>query len=167
MARTSKSRTLVSLEGKLGVIQREVQKVLRGLKREIAKREGEISALKDEYAKGTALLRGEAKPRSAPALRRPKRRARQINWKQVLSSLPARFTLKTLVGHPVAGKRPKPHLYTIISRWKKEGMLTADPTGGYRRVGPKQKPRPRRKPASRPKSARPPKSAPRPEAPTA
>ncbi len=167
MARKSKSRTLASLEGKLGLIQREVQKVLRGLKREIAKREGEISALKDEYAKGAALLRGEAKSRSAPSPRRPRRRARQINWKQVLSSLPARFTLKTLIDHPVAGKRPKPHLYTIISRWKKERMLTADPTGGYRKAGSNQKARPRRKKASRPKTARPPKPAPRPEATTA
>lgn len=162
MARTSRSRTLVSLEGKLGVIRREVQKVLRGLKREIAKREGDLAALKEEYNKGAALLSGRAKPGPPPARRRT-RRARQINWKQVFSSLPGRFTLKTLARHPVAGKRSKAHLYTIVSRWKKERKLETDPAGGYRKMGaqPKKKPRPR------PKAARAPKPAPRPEAPSA
>jgi hypothetical protein len=164
MARASRSRTLASLEGKLGGIRREVQQVLRGLKREIARREGEITALKAEHARGADLLRGRETPKPASPRRRA-RRARQINWRQVFSALPARFTLETLTRHPLAGKRSKAHLYTTVSRWKKEGMLTADPGGGYRKVGaqPKQK----QKRAPRPKPARTPKPAPRAEAPSA
>ena len=130
-----RSRTLASLEGKLGaVIRREVSKVLRRLKDQIARRERELTALKAEYTKGADLLRKRLKGGPATATRRPRRRARQINWKKVFSSLPARFTLKTLARHAVAGKRPKPHLYAVLSRWKKEGLLAKDSGGGYRKV---------------------------------
>lgn len=162
---------LASLEGKLGaVIRREVSKALRRLKGQIARRERELAALKAEYAKGVALLRKRLKAGPAAARRRPRRRARQINWKKVFSSLPARFTMKSLARHPVAGKRPKPHLYAILSRWKKEGVLAKDSSGGYRKVTaqPTQQRRSRRaKPVPATKTARAPKSAARPEAPSA
>jgi hypothetical protein len=169
MARRSRSKTLADLEGKLGVIRREVLKVLRALKREIAKRAEDLANLKAEYAKGEALLRGRAKP--APVQVRPRaRRSRQVNWKKVFGSLPARFTLKTLARHPVAGRRPKAHLYAVLSRWKKEGVLAKDPGGGYRkaaRPSPKRrarraKPAPARKvaPARKPPRAQKPAAPP-------
>jgi hypothetical protein len=43
--------------------------------------------------------------------------------------------LKALGKHPVAGRRPKSHLYAIVSRWKKEGILSKDSGGGYRKAG--------------------------------
>ena len=144
-------KTLESLEGKLGIIiRREVQKILRVLKREIAKREGELTSLKAEYKKGLDLLRGRGK--GEPARRR---RGRQADWKQVFGSLPAHFTLETLQRHPVAGKRSKPHLYAILSRWKKEKLLSRDPSGGYRKIGgdSKKKATPRPKPAQAAKPA--------------
>jgi hypothetical protein len=165
MAQRSRGKTLVDLEGKLGGIRREVLKVLRSLKREIAKREEELAGLKAEYTKGEDLLRGRAKPGPA-RVRRRARRARQVNWKEVFNSLPARFTLKTLTRHPVAGRRPKAHLYAILSRWKKEGLLTRDPAGGYRKATaqPKPKRRTRRaKPAPARKPARPQKPGQQPE----
>jgi hypothetical protein len=141
--------------------------MLRGLKGEIARRERQLARLKAEYAKGADVLRGRVKALVKRARRRPKRRARQINWKTVFSSLPGRFSMKTLSRHPVAGKRPKPHLYTIISRWKKEGVLTTDSAGGYRKAGAS----PKRKRRRRPKVARAPRRvarpAPRPETPGA
>jgi hypothetical protein len=148
MARPSRVKTLGSLEGRLGVIRQEVQQVLRGLKREIAKREAELVALKAQHSRGAALLQGPPKG-PAPARRRAKR-AKAIDWKKVFGSLPGRFTLAALAGHPQAGKRPKSHLYAIISRWKKEKKLAADPAGGYRKLGAKpRKPKtPRRKPAA-------------------
>ncbi len=151
MARRSRSKSLADLAGRLGGIRREVLSVLRGLKREIAKREEELATLKAEYAKGEDLLRGRATAGAA----RIRRRA-QINWKKVFGSLPARFTLKALTHHPVAGRRPKAHLYAILSRWKKEGMLARDPAGGYRKAG--AQPKPKRK-ARRPKPAPPSKLA--------
>ncbi|HSB78637.1 MAG TPA: hypothetical protein VLM91_07615 [Candidatus Methylomirabilis sp.] len=152
MAQRWRGKTLESLEGKLAVIiRREVQKVLGVLKREIAKREGELATLKAEYKKGLDLLRRRQK--TGPARRR--RRGRQANWKQVFSTLPTHFTLETLQRHPVAGKRSKPHLYAIISRWKKEKLLTPDPAGGYRKIGAqlKKKQVPRAKPVHAPKPA--------------
>ncbi len=142
MARRSRSKSLADLEGKLGVIRREVLKVLRGLKREIARRGEELAGLKAEYAKGEDLLRGRAKPEPVRVQRRT-RRTRQINWKEVFSSLPARFTLKMLARHPIAGRRPKGHLYAILSRWKKEGVLAKDTAGDYRKVT--RQPKPKRK----------------------
>ena len=161
MAKRSRSKTLTDLEGKLGVIQRGVLEVLRSLKREIARREGELATLKAEYAKGADLLRGRAKLRPVRA-KRPSRRSRQINWKEVFGSLPARFTLKMLVRHPIAGQRPKPHLYAILSRWKKEGLLAKDSAGGYRKVASQSKPKRKvlpRKPASSQKPAARPETA--------
>jgi hypothetical protein len=146
MARRSRGKTLADLEGKLGVIRREVLNVLRSLKREITKREEELAGLKAEYAKGEDLLRGRAQPGAVRARRRA-RRSRQINWKEVFGSLPARFTLKTLTRHPVAGRRPKAHLYAILSRWKKERLLARDPAGGYRKAGARPKPKRRTRPA--------------------
>ncbi len=153
MARRSSGRILATLEGKLGGIRREVLKVLGGLKREIARRESDLAAVKTELARGMDILRGRAKARPAPARRRAKR-ARRVNWKAVFASLPARFTLKTLVRHPAARTRSKPQLYAILSRWKKDRMLAKDSTGGYRKVTakPKAKRRPRRtRPAAVPK----------------
>ena len=171
MARRSRSKTLADLEGKLGGIRREVLNVLRGLKREIAKREEGLAGLKAEYVKGEELLRGRAKPGPA-RVRRRTRRSRQVNWKAIFSSLPTHFTLKMLARHPVAGRRPKSHLYAILSRWKKEGVLARDPAGGYRKASaqPKQKTRPkqkrrarRAKPAAARKPARVQKPAAQPE----
>ncbi|MBI4737288.1 MAG: hypothetical protein HY766_14730 [candidate division NC10 bacterium] len=160
-----RSRILASLEGKLGaVIRREVSKVLRRLKGQIGRRERELTALKAEFAKGMDLLRKRLTTGAAAARRRPRRRARQINWKKVFGSLPARFTLKTLAGHPVAGTRPKPHLYAVLSRWKKEGVLAKDSAGGYRKVGAKP---PRKRKARRARPARVQKPAARPETPGA
>lgn len=152
MAQRWRGKTLEFLEGKLAaIIRREVQKVLGVLKREISKREGELATLKAEYKKGLDILRRRQK--TGPARRR--RRGRQANWKQVFSSLPTHFTLETLLRHPVAGKRSKPHLYAIISRWKKDKLLTPDPAGGYRKIGAqvKKKHVPRAKPAHAPKPA--------------
>jgi hypothetical protein len=140
MARRSKSKTLTDLEGKLGVIRREVLKVLRALKREIAKREESLASLKAEYAQAEQLLRGQVKP-GPQRIRRRARRSRRIKWEQVFSSLPARFSLKTLTKHPVAGRRPKSHLYAIVSRWKKEGILSRDTSGGYRKASAPSKPK--------------------------
>jgi hypothetical protein len=163
MAQGRRSKTLDSLEGKLEVIiRREVQKVLRVLKREIVKREGELANLKAEYGQGLELLRRRDEAVSARRLRRS-RRSPQTNWKQVFSSLPAHFTLETLQRHPVAGKRSKPHLYAILSRWKKGKLLTPDPAGGYRKVGAQLK----KKPVPRPKAVHTPKPAVRAEAPGA
>lgn len=159
MARPARAKTLGSLEGKLGTIRQEVQQVLRGLKREIAKREAELAGLKAQYARGAALLGGQA-PKPAAVPRRRQKRARAIDWHKVFASLPARFTLAALAAHPQAGKRPKSHLYAIVSRWKKEKKLTADPAGGYRKLGGKLRkpPAPRRKPTAA-------KPTPAPEAP--
>jgi hypothetical protein len=161
MARRSSGRILAALEGKLGGVRREVSKVLRGLKREIARRESELAAVKAEFARGVEILRGRAKARPAPARRRAKR-ARRVNWKAVFASLPARFSLKTLVAHPVAGKRSKPQLYAILSRWKKDRVLARVSGGGYRKVTAKPKAK-RRARRTRPVAA--PKPAPRPAVP--
>ena len=155
MARQSSAKILASLEGKLGGIRREVMKVLRGLKHEIARRQTDLAAVKAEFARGMDLLRGRAKARQAPARRRAKRtRRRRVNWKAVFALLPVRFSLKTLERHPVAGRRSKPQLYAILSRWRKDGVLARDSGGGYRKVmaKPKAKRRARRrKPAAAPK----------------
>ena len=152
-------RTLASLEGKLGEFRRDALKfrrnalkVLGGLRDEIGRRERELASLKTEYAKTAELLPERLKVASPATRGRPRRRARQIDWKQVFASLPARFTLNTLIRHKVAGKRSRPHLYAILSRWKKERLLSADPAGGYRKVEakPTKKRAPRPKPVSRP-----------------
>jgi hypothetical protein len=156
-----RSRILASLEGKLGtVIRREVQKVLRRLRSQIDRREKELAALKAEYAKGAELLLKRLGGGAASSERRPRRRARQIDWKLVFRALPARFTLNSLVRHPVAGKRPKSHLYAILSRWKKEGLLAKDSSGGYRKM---TAPPPQGRKHRRPKPARVQKPAPRPD----
>lgn len=162
MARPAKRTTLASLAGKMGLIRREVQQVLRGLEREIARRGKELAELKAEYGRATALLRGRgaaaepaAKSSAKPtAARRPRRRARSVNWERIFQGLPARFKLEALAKHPVAGKRPKSHLYAIVSRWKKAGKLQADPAGGYRKAGAPAAPK-----AARPKSAKPRRAA--------
>ena len=160
MARPSKGKTLESLEGRLGSIRQEVHRILRDLKREIGKRETDLTALKTRYQRGLGLLQGKVKAAAAPARPRVKRAA-QIDWSRVFAALPARFTLDALIKHPKAGKRPKPHLYAIVSRWKKEKRLVADPAGGYRKLGaPGKKTR-----TPRPKPARP--QTPPPPAPTA
>lgn len=148
MARPGNGKTLESLEGRLGSIRQEVNRILHGLKREIAKRETDLTALKTRYQRGLELLQGKVKAVAAPARPRAKR-APQIDWNRVFAALPARFTLDALIRHPQAGKRPKPHLYAIVSRWKKEKKLEADPAGGYQKLGtPKKKTRaPRPKPA--------------------
>ncbi len=145
MARPHQGRTLESLEGKLGTLRHELRQVLRSLKREIAKREAELLLLRSRYQRGQALLQGKEQPGSQTATRKVKR-ASQIDWKRVFTSLPPRFTLDVLIHHPEAGRRPKSHLYAVISRWKKEKKLAPDRAGGYRKLGAPQKagtPRPK------------------------
>lgn len=155
MARPVKGRTLAALAGKLGLIRREVLQVMQGLKQEIARREKGLAALRAEYGQAADLLSGKAKIAPAPAKPHKRRRARAVNWQRVYEGLPAAFSLGTLLKHPVAGKRPKPHLYAIVSRWKKEGKLKPAAGGGYQKIGGRPKPRraPRARPSASPKAA--------------
>jgi hypothetical protein len=160
------SRILALLEGKLGTVRREVEKVLQGLKREIDAREAALAALKADYARGLDLLRGKAVPKAAPPVaRRPKKRARAINWKAVFAALPVRFGVKTLTAHPVAGRKPKAHLYAVVARWKKEGMIKTDGAGGYHKAGakPARPKKARRKIAPKPATKPAPKPAAQPQ----
>ena len=170
MPRMGNVKILESLEGKLGLLRREVQRVMGGLKREIDRRESELAGLKAEYAKGMDLLGGKGRPAPQRAVRRGRRRrAQALDWKQVFSSLPSRFTLDVLTRHPSAGKRSKPHLYAILSRWKKEKKITKDASGAYRKLeGAPAVKRLRRSAKPKPKAAAAPKAAPsRPESPGA
>jgi hypothetical protein len=141
MPRRRKATTSQSLGGKIQGFRREVERVMESLRREIASRESELSELKAEYGRVIQAFGGRAAriaepARPAPAARgrRGARRARALDWKQVYASLPPRFTLENLTGHPKAGSRSKPHLYAIISRWKKEKKITKDAAGGYRKT---------------------------------
>jgi hypothetical protein len=161
-----KSKILVVLEGKLGMVRREVEKVLQGLKREITTREAALGALKADYARGLDLLRGKVTPKAAaPAPKRTKKRARAINWKAVFNALPARFGVKTLTGHPVAGRKSKAHLYAVVARWKKDGMIKTDGKGGYQKAGAKPAPpkKARRKVTPKAAAKPAPKPAPQPQ----
>ncbi|MFB3816044.1 MAG: hypothetical protein ACE147_00150 [Candidatus Methylomirabilales bacterium] len=146
-------------EGGFGAYRQQFQAMLDSIRREIAARESELSELKAQYDRVAGVLGGGAqasRPASAAAPRRGRRRrAKALDWKQVYASLPARFDLDTLSRHPSAGKRSKPHLYAIISRWKKEKKIAKDAAGGYRKVeaGAKAKPGPR------PKASKPPAKA--------
>ena len=66
MAQRGKRTTLTALAGKLGGIRREVQQVMHGLKREIARHEKALAALKVEYGQAADLLSGKAKIAPAP-----------------------------------------------------------------------------------------------------
>lgn len=150
MPQRSKARA-TPREGGLGAYRQQFQAMLDSIRREIAARESELSELKAQYERVAGALGGgprAARPSPAAAPRRGRRRrAKALDWKQVYASLPARFSLETLSRHPSAGKRSKPHLYAIISRWKKEKKIAKDAAGGYRKVdaGPKPKPGPRPK----------------------
>ncbi len=155
MAQRRGRKTLAALAGKLGGIRREVQQVMQGLKREIARHEKALTALKAEYGEAADLLRGKTKIVRAVAKPSRRRRARAVNWRRVYESLPISFRLDALAKHPLAGKRPKSHLYAIVSRWKKEGKLKPAAGGGYQKLGarPKAKRAPRVKTPVAPKPA--------------
>jgi len=125
--------------------------MLESLRREITMRESELSELKAQYDQARGIFGAQQRPSAPAAERAPqrnRRRAKALDWKEVYRSLPPRFTLDTLAQHPSAGKRTKPHLYAIISRWKKERKIAKDASGGYRKVeaGAKAVPRPKRRP---------------------
>jgi hypothetical protein len=133
MARRSSGRILAALEGKLGGIRREVSKVLRGLKREIARRDSDLAAVKAEFTRGMDILRGRAKVRPAPARRRARRRprrARRVNWKAVFASLPARFTLKTLARHPWRASGPNRNCTPFFPAGRRTGCWRKIPGAG-------------------------------------
>ncbi len=169
MPRRRRTAGSQSLGGKLAGFRREVERVMESLRREIARRESELSELKGEYGRVmSAFGRGVPAPERAAAprarRRRGRRRAPALDWKDVYASLPPRFTLATLSGHPKAGKRSKPHLYAIISRWKKEKKISKDAAGGYRKLESgtaAARRRPGRKPGAKPAA----KAPGRPEAP--
>jgi hypothetical protein len=171
MPRRRRATTSQSLGGKIQGFRREVERVMESLRREIASRESELSELKAEYGRVIQALGGsaarapeQARPAVAARARRgTRRRARALNWKQVYASLPPRFTLETLTGHPKAGSRSKPHLYAIISRWKKEKKIAKDASGGYRKTDASAASRAKR-PARR--TAAPKAAQSRPESPT-
>jgi hypothetical protein len=152
MPQRSKARE-TRREGGLGAYRQQFQAMLDSIRREIAARESELSELKAQYDRVAGVLGGGARaaqPAPAAAPRRGRRRrAKALDWKEVYASLPARFTLETLSRHPSAGKRSKPHLYAIISRWKKEKRIAKDAAGGYRKVEAGAKPAPGSRPKAR------------------
>ena len=113
-------------------LQREARRALAALRKEIARRERELAALKAEATRWQSVLQGPARggglgvtpPRLSPS-QRPR-----LDWSALLQELPTRFTIRA-----VAQKAGKPlgHVYVYMSRWMKDKKVRKV-AGGYQKV---------------------------------
>ena len=72
---------------------------------------------------GRKTGKGSRQVRSgAGALKRGPRGA-VIDWTGVFATLPARFTLDSLLAHETAGDKSRGYLGQVVSRWLKAGRI--------------------------------------------
>ena len=112
-------------------LRRQAIQTLAALEQELATRERELMALKDEAARWQgALGRRPLRKEAAGALGRGRRAGRRVDWNAVLAELPATFTAKD-----VAAKADKPiqQVYVYLGRWMK-AQKVKKAKDGYQKV---------------------------------
>jgi len=118
MARTKTSQTA------LGVLKRQASKVMTSLRREIAQKEKELSALRQDVQRLQGMVNGRSVATSgAPRMR--------LDWNLVLKELPDTFSSKD-----VSAKSGKPmeQVYAGLNRWIKDRKVKKGKEG-YQKTG--------------------------------
>lgn len=118
MARTKTSLTA------LGVLKKQASKVLTSLRREIAQKEKELSALRQDVQRLQGMVNGRAAAASGASRVR-------LDWNLVLKELPDTFSSKD-----VAAKSGKPmeQVYAGLNRWIKDRKVKKG-KDGYQKTG--------------------------------
>ncbi len=120
-------------------VNREIER----LKKELDMATGRVAELQDEIKRhelvhdmldGRKTGKGSRQVRSgAGALKRGPRGA-MIDWTGVFATLPARFTLDSLLAHETAGDKSRGYLGQVVSRWLKAGWIRRTGRGMYEKT---------------------------------
>ncbi len=126
-------------------VQVQAQALLASLRKDISAKETELSRLKDEYSRLSALVGGGGARRGRPpgsgaakaAVGRPAAAASssgRINWRTVLEQLPKQFKASDVRDvRGLKGKRPS-EIFAAITRWIDGGMAKRKARGVYEKA---------------------------------
>jgi hypothetical protein len=118
MARTKTSQTA------LGVLKKQASKVMTSLRREIAQKEKELSALRQDVQRLQGMVNGKSAVASGASRVR-------LDWNLVLKELPDTFSSKD-VG--VKSGKPMEQVYAGLNRWIKDRKVKKG-KDGYQKTG--------------------------------
>ena len=120
-------------------VKREIDR----LRKELDTATGRVAAIQEEIKRhelvhdmldGRKTGKRSRQVRSgAGALKRGPRGA-MIDWKGVFATLPARFTLDSLLAHETANDKSRGYLGQVVSRWLKEGRIRRTGRGMYEKT---------------------------------
>ena len=99
------------------------------LQEEIRRHE-QVQEMLDERKTGQGSRQGRS---GVGAMRRGPRGA-MIDWTAVLATLPAQFTLDSLLAHETAGQKNRAYLRQVVSRWSKDGRVRRTGGGTYKKT---------------------------------
>ena len=54
-----------------------------------------------------------------------------IDWTAVFATLPAQFTLDSLLAHKTVGEKPRGYLRQVVGRWSKDSRIRRTGLGMY------------------------------------
>ena len=125
-------------------VQVQAQALLASLRKDISAKETELSRLKDEYSRLSALVGGGGARRGRPpgsgaakaAVGRPAAASSsgRINWRTVLEQLPKQFKASDVRDvRGLKGKRPS-EIFAAITRWIDGGMAKRKARGVYEKA---------------------------------
>lgn len=107
-------------------LKKQAARILAGIEKEIAKKEKEIAALREEADLCVQIL-GRTQPPKISTKSAPRKR---IDWAEVLSSLPDRFNTKDVVAKI---NKPRAAVYSQLYQMTKTGRLNRT-KDGYEKV---------------------------------
>jgi len=118
-------------------VLQQTQQLLFNLRKEVLFQEAELSRLKEEETKLSALVgwRATGTGAKAPSLRRGLAR---IDWGRVLEQLPKQFKASDIHKVREVGGKRSSELFAAVTRWMKAGVVKRQERGSYERVQPSQ-----------------------------
>lgn len=108
---------------RLSAVYRQAHKALADLEHELAVRTQKLTELKTEAQQWETILGNLRRKREKPHTNRSNQR---VDWQQIFTDLPEKFTLQDVVEQ--SGKE-KSNIYVILSRWRKEKKAQQGPEG--------------------------------------
>ncbi len=120
-------------------VRREIDRLMK----ELAAAKGRVAELQEQIKRhelvhdmldGRKTGKRSRQGRSgAGALKRGPRGA-MIDWTRVFATLPARFTLDSLLAHETAGDKSRGYLGQVVSRWLQAGRIRRTGRGMYEKT---------------------------------
>lgn len=125
-----------------GAVRTQAAKALSLLQREIEQREADLKALIAQASQWRSALSlgrpgrppGRAATRGTVVASGKRSGGKRVDWNEVLSSVPTKFTIEDVLKHKGAASKGKAQIYPAFSRWEAAKVIKRVAKGTYEKT---------------------------------